>query len=311
LWRGVWIAVPIASVLTALAAGYATGRALRPVDEIAALAGALGPHDTTTRVPLPDTGDEIEHLARTVNAMLDRIADGRRAQQRFTSDAAHELRTPLMALQCEIELAADDPAAIDPALRERITALLARLSTCTDDLLLLSTLDEGRPVAQAPVDLAALLRSEVDALPRGRHLTLHVTDLSVLGDEPLLRRAVANVLANATRHAATTVEVGLVAQDGTVCVHVDDDGPGIDAEARVRVLDRFARLDEARGPGGGAGLGLSIAAAVVERHGGEVSIATSPLGGARVSFRFPDPPPFCLEQKCAAAGDAGRTMGAC
>lgn len=294
LWRGVWIAVPFASVLTALAAGYATARVLRPVDEIAVLAGSIGAHDTETRVPLPDTGDEIEHLARTVNAMLDRLADGRRAQQRFTSDAAHELRTPLMALQGELELADDEPGRIAPDLRERMHALVDRLAVRIDDLLLLSTLDEGRPVRSGDVALTALVRAEVAALPPGRVVTVDGPEVSVHADEALVRRALGNLLANAHRHAASAVHVTVGLDGARAVVHLDDDGPGIPVPARGRVLDRFARLDAARGGSGGAGLGLSIAAAVAASHGGGLTIDTAPLGGARVTLRLPTVPPSTM-----------------
>lgn len=287
LWRGVWIAVPLASMLTAIAAGYATARVMRPVDEIVALAESIGAHDTGARVPMPDTGDEIEQLARTVNAMLDRLAAGRLAQQRFTSDAAHELRTPLMALQGELELAQDEPQRLAPDLHERMQVLVVRLAARVDDLLLLSTLDEGRPMASGSVDLTSMVRAEAASLPRGCPIDIVGDAAVVVGDDALLRRATVNLLANAVRHARTTVQVTIAADCRSVLVHVDDDGPGIPEAERAHVLDRFARVDRARGSSGGAGLGLSITAAVVARHGGAIEVATSPSGGARITVRLP------------------------
>src|SRR3954453_17758261 len=137
LYRGLWIGVPLAVLLTATMAGLATSRALRPVSVITDLADAVGDGDSTKRVPVPDTDDEIEHLARTVNEMLDRIAAGRTAQRQFTSDAAHELRTPLMALQGEIELARQSPSDADAAFLQRIDSLANRLAHRVDDLVLL------------------------------------------------------------------------------------------------------------------------------------------------------------------------------
>ena len=115
LYRGLWIAIPLAAVVTALMAGLATSRALRPVGAITELADSIGGTMNGARVPVPDTGDEIEHLAVTVNAMLERIEEGRASQRQFTSDAAHELRTPLMALQGELELAEAHGAERDDA----------------------------------------------------------------------------------------------------------------------------------------------------------------------------------------------------
>jgi len=106
LHRGLWTAVPVAVVLTAFTAALAVARTLRPVADITRLAATIGSGDARQRAPVPDTTDEIEALARTVNGMLDRIGAGVAAQRQFTSDAAHELRTPLMALAAEIELAA-------------------------------------------------------------------------------------------------------------------------------------------------------------------------------------------------------------
>ena len=134
--------MPLGVLVTAVIAGLATRRALRPVSVITDLAATIEARDTTMRVPVPDTDDEIEHLARTVNEMLDRIAAGRAAQRQFTSDAAHELRTPLMALKGEIELAIRAPDDVDVTFLPRLEALGDRLARRVDDLVLLSTLDE-------------------------------------------------------------------------------------------------------------------------------------------------------------------------
>ena len=153
LYRGLWIAIPLAAVVSALMAGLATRRALQPVGAITELAGTIGASMHGARVPVPDTGDEIEQLATTVNEMLDRIDEGRAAQRQFTSDAAHELRTPLMALQGELELVITQNAPVDDALLQRLDALCRRLGDRIDDLVMLSTLDEARPLSLAPADL--------------------------------------------------------------------------------------------------------------------------------------------------------------
>lgn len=285
LWLGVWIGVPLAAIITAAMAGVATGRALRPVDAIAGLADTIGANDTGTRVPTPDTGDEIEHLARTVNGMLDRLAMGRRAQQQFTSDAAHELRTPLMALQCEIEIAGASGRPADHDLLSRLDALADRLGARIDDLVLLSTLDEDRPRTAAPVALLDLVRTEAE--PHGS-VTVGGDDVVVTCDRALVARAVRNLLANAVRHAGTEVRATVAASPERVEVHVDDDGPGVPPAARDRIFDRFARLDEARSSdAGGAGLGLAIVASVAAAHHGGVAVTDGPLGGARLTLWFP------------------------
>lgn len=285
LHRALWIAVPVAAVLTAAAAGFAMRRALRPVSEITALAATIGPADVTTRVPEPDTGDEVAHLARTVNGMLDRIAAGRQAQHRFTSDAAHELRTPLMAMQGELELALRHPSTIDDELLGRLDRERRRLGDRVDDLLLLSTLDERPPVAHETVDLLELVRSEVEGA-ESTSLTGSTTLVDV--DPRLIARSVRNMVANARRHARSTVAVTVEQVGDRAWIHVDDDGPGIPAEQRASVFERFARLDEGRSSDrGGAGLGLAIVAGVAEAHHGGVAAGEAPLGGARVSLWLP------------------------
>lgn len=283
LYLGLWIAIPLGAVLSALMAGMATHRALRPVGSITTLAGTIGSTHTTARVPVPDTGDEIESLANTLNAMLDRIEEGRSAQRRFTSDAAHELRTPLMALQGELEMVGSRAQVVDDALLERLDALCARLGERIDDLVLLSTLDEGRPLMLHPCDLAALARDEAAVVVPSAEVTGEPLEVSL--DRDLVARAIRNLLANARRHASERIAVTVEVVGDRVWLHVDDDGPGIDPALAPSVFGRFTRLDEARtGDQGGAGLGLAIVASVAQAHGGGVAASHSPLGGARMSL---------------------------
>jgi two-component system OmpR family sensor kinase len=303
LYRGLWIGVPLAVILTAVIAGFATSRALRPVSVITALAATVDARDVSKRVPVPDTDDEIAHLARTVNDMLDRIAAGRMAQRRFTSDAAHELRTPLMALQGEIELALGNVTQLDDGLLLRIDALGRRLARRVDDLVLLSTLDEQPPLDRRATSMLEIVRSEAVAMPAGEG----TPSIEVVGeetvasvDERLVARAVRNLLANACRHAAAAVRVEVGAADGRAWIRVDDDGPGIAAEDRDVVLRRFGRLDEARhADAGGAGLGLAIVASVAHAHGGDVVIGDADLGGARFTLWLPN---GAAGDRLAAAG---------
>jgi signal transduction histidine kinase len=298
---GLWLAVPLAAAFTALVAGMATGRALRPVDDITELAARIGP-EAVERVPVPDTGDEIERLALTVNAMLERISEGRQAQERFTSDAAHELRTPLMALHGEIELIALGRG--DAESNDRMARQAERLEVLVDDLVLLATLDEGRPLDAQTFELLAFLRGEIDAIvPTAALHDPDLTDASNATDDPegtaapdstitadrrLLGRAVDNLLANARRHAVERVAVVVERDSVYWSIHVDDDGPGLADERAAEVFGRFGRLDEARSiDGGGSGLGLAIVDAVTRSHGGTVCAGRSEWGGARLTIRLP------------------------
>ncbi|MGZ4739363.1 MAG: sensor histidine kinase [Ilumatobacteraceae bacterium] len=293
LYRGLWVGVPLGVVLTALMAGLATRRALRPVSVITDLAATIDAGDSTMRVPVPETDDEIQHLARTVNEMLDRIAAGRTAQRQFTSDAAHELRTPLMALQAEVELAIRSPHSADEAFLHRLEALGDRLAQRVDDLVLLSTLDEQPPLDRRSVDVVEVVRAEAATMPAGGD----TPSIEILGgptpamiDEHLVARAVRNLMVNACRHAHHAVRVETMTTDGSVWIHVDDDGAGVAAEDREVIVRRFGRLDQARNAdAGGAGLGLAIVASVARAHNGDLVVGDSPLGGARISLRLPAP----------------------
>ena len=298
LYRGLWLGIPVAVALTGLMAGLATRRALRPVSEITDFAAIIGLHDSSARVPVPDTGDEIDHLARTVNEMLDRIAAGQVAQRQFTSDAAHELRTPLMALQGEIELAGRDTTGVDTRFLDRIDVLAHRLGDRVDDLVLLSTLDEQPPLVRRRCTLIDLVREESADIVGDTEIS--GVDAVVDVDPKLMGRAVRNLLANAHRHARTRVAASIVSGvvsgaggdggDADVWLHVDDDGAGIAPGDADVIFGRFRRLEDARGAdSGGAGLGLAIVASVVGAHAGSVSVSTGPLGGARFSIRLPRP----------------------
>jgi signal transduction histidine kinase len=288
LYRGLWLAIPLASIVTALMAGLATRRALRPVGAITDLAATIGGGGAGRRVPVPDTGDEIERLAVTVNEMLDRIEEGRAAQRQFTSDAAHELRTPLMALQGELELVHHHGAPVNDELLQRLDALTTRLGARIDDLVLLSTLDEARPLVLAPADLRDIVVDEAQSVVPPA--TVHAPDapVAVVIDAALVARAVRNLLANARRHAVDALAVTIAIDGDRVWVHVDDDGPGVDPAVRDEMFRRFTRLDEARSVDrGGAGLGLAIVASVAASHGGGVVADDGPLGGARLSLWLP------------------------
>jgi signal transduction histidine kinase len=285
LFRGLWLGIPLAALICALLAGLATHRALQPVRSITNFAAGVPRSPDGARVPVPASGDEIEQLATTVNGMLERIDEGQRMQRKFTSDAAHELRTPLMALRGEIELAekADE---LEPSTAARLTSLADRLRERVDDLVLLSTLDEAQPRRVELVDVVALAQEEATAVRPGTPVDGMAA--TTLADRGLLARAIRNLVANAARHAHAEVRVVVETTATAVWVHVDDDGEGIDPRRRNEVFDRFSRLDDARrADDGGSGLGLAIVRSVATAHGGGAVADAGPLGGARVSMWLP------------------------
>ncbi|WP_436528047.1 sensor histidine kinase [Actinoplanes sp. HUAS TT8] len=283
--------LPAAVLLVAAVAWWAAGRALRPVERMRAELQRITAADMSSRVPRPDTGDEIAQLAVTMNETLDRLADAAERQRRFVADAAHELRSPLAGLRNTVEVALAHGDAADPAVLDVTTRRLQRL---TDDLLLLARLERTAPATGKPVDVAALAEELVGERlyrmpPDERFSVLAPEPALVLGREEELTRLLTNLLDNAARYAAGRVVVTVARPErGLVRVAVRDDGPGIPEADRERVFERFARVDEARDRGdGGAGLGLAIARDIAVRHGGTLYVADS-TSGARLIAELPE-----------------------
>jgi signal transduction histidine kinase len=275
------------------------GRTLRPVEQIRTQVASIGMRQLDRRVPVPPSGDEIARLAATMNDMLARLETSVRRQQQFVADASHELRTPLTRMRTELEVDERDPQRSDPAATRRSQLdEIAGLQRMIEDLLLLARSDAGTTATETePVDLDDLVLDEVDAAqigparnaasPAVRVDASGVSAAQVSGSPQELRRVVRNLLDNARRHARSVVAVTLDERAGEARLVVGDDGPGIPPEDRVRVFERFTRLDESRTGAGHAGLGLAIVQEIVSRHRGRVTIDDSPLGGARVTVILP------------------------
>jgi signal transduction histidine kinase len=279
------VATPLLTLFVGFLTWLAVGRALRPVEAIRRRADVISHSTLDERLPPPRTGDEVGRLTVTLNEMLDRIAEGARRQREFVSDASHELRTPLAAMRADLEvsLAARDAW---PAVGRRLLTDHHRLERLTGDLLLLARLDDAGTGTREPVRLDAVVAGELAAVLAP--VTAELAPVTVVGVEPELARLVRNLLENADQHAAGRVEVRLRADRDAVVLTVDDDGPGVPAEQRDRVFDRFFRLDASRARmSGGAGLGLAMVRRIVDSHGGEVSVGVAPLGGARFEIRLP------------------------
>jgi signal transduction histidine kinase len=267
------------------------GRTLRPVEAIRAQVADISATRLAQRVPEPGTGDEIQRLAQTMNAMLERLEDSTNRQRSFVSDAAHELRSPLAALQAELDVAARRPGEADwPALLGRLGAGTRRMERLVEDLLLLAVAEEKGPPVRTEVDLDDIVIRQLEPLRATSRLTIDLGNLGAVriwGNSDQLERVVTNLLENAERYAAGTISIGLAVVGGMAELVVADDGPGISPESRERIFERFARVDEARDRrSGGAGLGLAIARRIVEDHGGTIGVAGAPRG-ARLVVRLP------------------------
>jgi two-component system OmpR family sensor kinase len=257
----------------------------------------------------------VGRLGLAINAMLgqletafaERAANEQRLRH-FVSDASHELRTPLTSMRGYAELLRRNPVMSEEDVilaTRRIEEETRRMGVLVDDLLLLARLDQGRPLQRVPVELAALVTdacADARVTDPGRAITARIeAPVEVVGDDMRLRQVLGNLVRNALVHtpAGTPVEVGL-SRDGTAAVlEVIDHGPGIPTEDAHTIFERFHRADPGRSRDqGGSGLGLSIAAAVVVAHGGQIGVRTTPGGGATfrielpVSAAAPAPPPL-------------------
>lgn len=292
LARALWLAIPGLVIGVGLLAWWFVGRALRPVYAMRTALAEMSSASMHRRVPEPGTGDEVDELARTMNSLLDRLEYASERQRRFVSDASHELRSPVASIRTTVEVAQRRGADADwPDVARRVLADDARLEQMVDELLDLARLDEaGDPLPDAVVDVDDLVLDEADRLAgRVTVLTDRVSAGRVRGARSQLERVVRNLGDNAARHARSTVALALRTNGTGVELSVEDDGPGIPLEDRERVFERFTRLEDGRGrDAGGAGLGLAMVRAIVERHDGTVVLDQSErLGGARFVVTLP------------------------
>lgn len=266
-----------AVLVLAVVAGRAARIATRPLDRMVAVASRIARGERGRRLEPTDPTTELGRLAAafddTFDALEAAIARAERAEaqsRRFLADAAHQLRTPLAGLRASAETLLAHP---DADRRERLAGNVAReaarLSRLVDRLLRVARLDRGEDLEVEETDLVLLAEDEVD---RQRDLAptlrFDVTERAdpptVRCDRAQVREALANLLDNARRHAATSVVVTIVGAVGAAEVRVGDDGPGLAGTLGEAAFDRFASAD------GGSGLGLPIARGIAEAHGGEL-----------------------------------------
>ena len=257
------VGIPLLLVVVGAVTWTVVGRALAPVESIRSEVQTISGDRLSRRVPVPNADDEIAHLAKTMNVMLDRLEEGRDRQRRLVSDASHELRSPLAVIRQYAEVALAHPADSDvEELAEVVLAEDLRLQRMVDDLLLLTRIDEGTlALRHSEVDLDDIVLEEASRL-RASEIDRRIDSRAVSaarihGDAAHLERLVRNLIDNAIRHSDTTVTLSLREAGPEVVFTVDDDGPGIAPVDRKRVFERFERLEESRDrDSGGTGLGL-------------------------------------------------------
>jgi signal transduction histidine kinase len=275
------------ALLIASGIGYTlAAAALRPVERMRRHAADVTAAKSSERLPVPRTNDEIGRLGTTLNEMLARLEVAFKRERAFVSDASHELRTPLAILRTELELALRGEHT-----REELEAALQsaaeeaeRLSNLAEDLLVIARSDQGRlPVRPERLEAGPVLarvagRFRTRAKAEGRPLAPDPSPGVELNADPArIEQALANLVDNALRHGEGTVALRATAVNGSVELHVSDEGPGFPPEFLPRAFERFTRADEARSRGG-TGLGLAIAAAIAGAHGGTAHAANGETG---------------------------------
>ncbi len=291
--------IPLALLAAGLGGWLLAGRALRPVARMTGEAHAIGANRLEERIAVPTTADELQRLALTLNAMLDRLQGAVVRQRRFVADASHDLRTPLTVMLSEIDVGID-AARLTP--EEARTLLLSnreeveRMARIVDDLLTLASLEDGHlQLVDAPIELRDLLVEVVDELrPLATAADIRVEvegdAVQVAGDRERLKQVVANLVDNAVRYAGQSADVRASTWEasGEAGFTISDTGPGIPADAISHVFDRFFRVDAARSSAqSGSGLGLAICRDLVLAHGGRIWVESREGAGSSFWVALP------------------------
>jgi heavy metal sensor kinase len=288
-----------ASVAVAIGGGFLlTRRAMRQIDAITVQAEHISSNNLSERLPVFQTGDELERLTVALNRMMERLDDAFQHINRFSADVSHELRTPLTILRGELEAAVQQDR-LSPELQDLVGSALEeteRLRTIVDQLLIVSRLDAGDvQMEKVSLDLGQLATSTAEQmvlLAEEKSITVRCQaqpGVDVEGDPSRLKQVVVNLLDNAIRYTGEggTIVVSTAKHNGWATLTVSDNGVGIPPEALPHVLERFYRADKARSRySGGSGLGLSIVNAICAAHRGEVEIASTEGVGTTVTIRL-------------------------
>jgi signal transduction histidine kinase len=298
------LVAPFAVVIVTGGAYVFTRRVMRPLDDMVREAGQMTSRNLHRRFELPKTDDEVRALVETLNSLFARLESGFKAQSTFAFDVSHELRTPLAVVAAELEIALRRPRT-EQQWRASAETVLLEVSKATRviDTLLKHARAGLEPRERSSIDLQQLAERVVEAQAaqaEQARLTLALSSeadrgsVMVLGDTAAIEAAATSVVGNAIRYTPPggRVEVSVEAIEDSARLHIDDSGPGVDAEEREAIFAAFVRgaagrrLD-AQGAEASTGLGLALARRIVEAHDGSLEAHASPLGGARFTFSFP------------------------
>ena len=291
------IGAGIFAVLGAMGAYWMAQQALRPVQRLGRLVQEIRVETLDRRLDLDGPPDEVKELADAFDRMLEHLERAFDQQGRFVADAAHELRTPLATLRTNLEVVLSDPHATLLDYREMAGALeraLERLERLVNDLLLLARGEKD--IRAEPVYLEVLIGDviqELEPLAQSHQVSLrcNITDEVVLqADVALLARALSNLIENGIRynHPGGSVTATVHREANGVTVRVEDTGIGIPPQEKSHIFERFFRIDRSRARHrGGAGLGLSITAHIVQLHGGHIGVESTPGVGSTFTIWLP------------------------
>jgi two-component system OmpR family sensor kinase len=306
------IGVPPALLLATLAAYALAAAALAPVERMRQRAATISTDEISTRLPLPDSQDEIRRLGDTLNQMLDRLEDGLSHERLFIANASHELRMPLAVLKAELEVSLRERGG-EQRLREAIASAVEetdRIVKLAEDLLLLARAEDGTlpidpqdlPVEELLVELGARFSPAVERA--GRALIVDIESVpagaAVRADQDRVQQAVANLVDNSLRYGAGAITLSARPTTTSVAIHLSDRGPGF-GDFLPHAFDRFSRADCARGRGG-VGLGLAIVRTIAQAHGGEAGAGDLDGAGADVWLALP-----AVAHRPSPTGDPVRT----
>jgi heavy metal sensor kinase len=289
-------------LFVASATGYwLSARALAPVDSISGTAQRISIENLGERLNVPQTGDQLQRLSETLNAMLSRLALSVRRMKQFTADASHELRAPVSLIRTTAEVAVqrrDRPAQEYLQALEEILEESVRTSQVVDSLMLLARSDSGKqPVELNLVDMCAVVRKAAEQgekLVRNRQSDFSTELLDgpvwIYADSDALRRVLLILIDNAAKYTPPggSVAIQLAVEESSAVTTVSDTGIGIARQDIPHIFDRFWRADKVRTrEQGGAGLGLSIAQRIVEAHRGSIAVESLPGHGSSFHLRLP------------------------
>jgi heavy metal sensor kinase len=293
------VGLPVA-VGVAVAGGFVlVRRSLDPVERMAVKAEEITQHNLSERLPLVQSGDELERLAVSLNHMIARLEAAMLGSKQFVADASHELRTPLTVMRGELESLAQDPT-LGRETRESLGSVLEeveRLAKIVESLFALSRLDAGEAHAEWVrfdlAELAATTAEQMGLLATDKHVRVECDStpgVRVQGDRARLKQVIVNLLDNAIKYtpAGGQVRLSVHREEGFAILEVSDNGIGIPPQALAHVFKRFFRVDVSRSrQQGGAGLGLAIVKSICTAHGAQVEVSSRAGGGSTFRVRQP------------------------